>query len=108
VCAFRTRGAQSVHASTGSAFAQLRDGIAQPLPDYLSDSVDVRTTLKAVRDEYCDQLALEDAYAAALEAEEAGEVCRHHRCVILWSERMCGSLQLCKRCMSCYQLVQVE
>lgn len=53
----------------------LRQGTAKPLAEYIDDSSNVRETLKAVRDCYCAELDTENALAAALEAEENGEVC---------------------------------
>jgi hypothetical protein len=61
--------------AAGSAFSLLRDGRVPPLESYITNEARIRETLKAVCDEHCSHLALEKAYAAALEAEEAGEVC---------------------------------
>ena len=59
----------------GTAFALLRDGAApQALPAYIDDADNVRATLAAVRDEYMSQRDAEAALAAALQAEEDGEV----------------------------------
>ena len=70
----------------GSAFAQLRSGAAgKPLLDFISDSENVRSTLTALRDQYCGVLAQEAALAVAMEAEEGGEVCSF----ILFLARTC-------------------
>jgi hypothetical protein len=79
-CAFaRNNGG---FASAGSAFSLLRDGRVASLESYIINEASVRDTLKAVRDEHCGQLAVEKAFAAALEAEEAGEVLRHFSVVL--------------------------
>lgn len=68
----------------------LRDGAARALEEYVDDPDSVRATLTALRDGYCGELATEAALAAALEAEENGEVplplysLLLTRCCVLW------------------------
>lgn len=52
----------------------LREGAAKPLAEYIDDTANVRKTLKTMRDCYCTELDTENTLAAALEAEENGEV----------------------------------
>lgn len=52
----------------------LREGAARALQEYVGDAESVRGTLTALRDGYCAELETEAALAAALEAEESGEV----------------------------------
>lgn len=61
-------------ADADSPFAMLRDGAARALEEYVDDTAAVRETLTALRDGYCSELASQAALAAALEAEENGEV----------------------------------
>jgi hypothetical protein len=61
--------------TAGSAFSQLRDNtVKTSMRQHVEDVSSVRTTLTALRDQHCGQLDVQAALAAALEAEETGEV----------------------------------